>query len=232
MKKSFLFVAALVMTFAACQKEGEVQDKTVATFEEAAISPAKVNSEFKLDTTGTFQSGNFIFQQVAMPSTSFYSCNVVSNHTDTTFVDWNDAWKAIAGGAYAGKNYVVWNKNYYGDDAIKLATAAVVPGFYVTNSVYAYASITKGDWSGPAFGDDDWFLLTVTGSLEGKAVNTAVEFYLAKGKSVVTDWTYVDLSSLGKVDELYFELSGSRTDPVWGLNTPAYFAFDNLGGKK
>ena len=231
MKKSFLFVAALALTFAACQKQGEVEDKFVATFEEAAITPAKVNSEFKLDTTGTFTSGNFIFKQTAMPSQSYYSCNVVSNHTDTTFADYNDAWKSIAGGAHAGKNYVVWNYDYYGADEIKLAQAAVIPGFYVTNNVYAYSSITKGDWSGPAFGKDDWFLLTINGSLEGRAVNNQVEFYLAKGTDVVTAWTYVDLSTLGKVDAISFTLTGSRTGD-WGLNTPAYFCFDDLGAKK
>ena len=231
MKKSFLFVAALALTFVACNKQGEVEDKTVATFEEAAISPAKANSEFKLDTTGTFESGNFIFKQTAMPTSAYYSCNVVSNHVDTAFVDWNDAWKSIAQGAHSGKNYVVWNQDYYGPDAIRLKKSAVVPGFYVTNNVYAYASITKGDWSGPAFDENDWFLLTINGALAGKAVNNQVEFYLAKGKSVVTEWTYVDLSTLGEVDEISFSLTGSRTSNGY-LNTPAYFAFDDLGAKK
>ena len=36
---------------------------------------------------------------------------VVTNHTDTTFVDYNDAWKSVARGAHAGRNYVVWYHN-------------------------------------------------------------------------------------------------------------------------
>ena len=47
----------------------------------------------------------------------------------------------------------------------------------------------------------------------------------------MTDWTYVDLSSLGKVDQLAFRMTGSRTGD-WGLNTPAYFCIDNIGAKK
>jgi hypothetical protein len=66
--------------------------------------------------------------------------------------------------------------------------------------------------------------------LDGKMVNSQVDFYLAKGKNVVTDWTYVDLSQLGKVDAIFFTLSGSRTGD-WGLNTPTYFCIDNLGAK-
>ena len=81
------------------------------------------------------------------------------------------------------------------------------------------------------FGADDWFLLTIGGALEGKAVNATVTFYLAKGTNIVSDWTYVDLSALGKIDQLTFALTGSRTGD-FGLNTPAYFCIDNLGAKK
>ena len=115
---------------------------------------------------------------------------------------------------------------------IKLKEATVVPGMYVCNNVYALSSMKDGDAiAGEPFGAEDWFLLTIGGSLEGKAVNTTVEFYLGKGTNFVTNWTYVDLSKLGKVDELSFTMSGSRTGD-YGLNTPSYFCIDNLGAKK
>lgn len=229
MKKSFLFVAALALTFAACNKNEPEQGLKVADFENITI--ATQNSEFKLDTTGIFTSGDFTFKQTAMPSSAYYSCNVVSNHTDTEFKDWNDAWKSAIGGAHAGQNYVTWNQDYYGKDTITLKEAAIIPGFYVTNCVYAYSSITKGDGYDTPFAEGDWFLLTINGSLEGKAVNKEVKFYLAKDTEVVLDWTYVDLSELGKVDAITFSLTGSRTSYGY-LNTPAYFCFDDLGAKK
>lgn len=234
MKKSILFVAALAMTFAACQPNYDVEDKTVATFEEAAISPAAPESylAFTTDTTALLASGNYELSQTVAYGGTYVTGAVVTNITDTTFKDYKDAYKSIAGGAKGGKNYVVWYEDGFSGNAIKLKEAATVAGMYVCNNVYAYNSITKGDAiAGDPFGDDDWFMLSIGGMLDGKMVNTQVEFYLAKGKNVVTDWTYVDLSQLGKVDAIFFTLSGSKTGD-WGLNTPAYFCIDNLGAKK
>ena len=234
MKKSFLFVAALALTFAACQPSYDVEDKTVATFEEAAITPAAPQSylAFNTDTTAWLTSGNFELSQTVAYGGTYVTGAVVTNITDTTFKDYKDAYKSIAGGAKGGKNYVVWFEDGFSGNAIKLKEATTVAGMYVCNNVYAYNSITKGDAiAGDPFGDDDWFLLSIGGMLDGKMVNSQVDFYLAKGKNVVTDWTYVDLSILGKVDAIFFTLSGSRTGD-WGLNTPTYFCIDNLGAKK
>ena len=234
MKKTILFVAALAMTFAACTKEGEVEDKTVATFEEAAISPKEANSylAFKSDTTAFLKSGNFSVQQTVAYDGTYVTGAVVTNITNTEFKDYTDAYKSIAGGAFAGKNYVVWYADAWTPNVVKLTEAAVVKGAYITNNVYAYNSMKNGDQiAGEPFKEGDWFLLTIGGALEGKEVNTTVEFYLAQGTNIVTDWTYVDLSQLGKIDELHFSMSGSRTGD-YGLNTPSYFCIDNLGGKK
>lgn len=233
MKKSILFVAALAMTFAACQPNYDVEDKTVATFEEAAISPAAPESylAFTTDTTALLASGNYELSQTVSYGGTYVTGAVVTNITDTTFKDYKDAYKSIAGGAKGGKNYVVWYEDGFSGNAIKLKEAAKVAGMYVCNNVYAYNSITKGDaMAGEPFGDEDWFMLSIGGMLDGKMVNTQVDFYLAKGKNVVTDWTYVDLSQLGKVDAIFFTMTGSRTGD-WGLNTPTYFCIDNLGAK-
>ena len=232
MKKSFLFVAALALTFAACQPKYDVEDKTVATFEESAISPAKANSEFYLDTTGTFQSGMFIFSQCAQPTAFYYSGSIVSNHTDTTFASFADAWKSVAQGAYAGKNYVVWNKDWYGNDLVRLTSPAVVKGMYVSNSIYTYNSMVKGDeYAGEPFGDDDYLEVIVTGAKNGVDVNNEVRFYLAQGRNILKEWKYIDLSTLGEIDQLQFNMKGSR-ESFGYLSTPAYFCIDNLGASK
>ena len=234
MKKSFLFVAALALTFVACQPKGDVEDKTIATFEEAAISPVNPESTFAyaVDTTVFLESGNFQLQQSVAYGGTYVTGAVVSNITNTEFKDYTDANKSAAGGAYAGKNYVVWYNDAWAPGVIKLKSAATVPGMYVCNNVYALSSMKDGDAiAGEPFGAEDWFLLTIGGSLEGKAVNTTVEFYLGKGTNFVTEWTYVDLSKLGKIDELHFTMSGSRSGE-YGLNTPSYFCIDNLGANK
>ena len=234
MKKQVLVLAALAMVFVACKKDkSEVDDKFVATFEEAAISPAETESTYvyPADTTVFLESGNFQVQQTVAYEGSYVTGAVISNITNTKFESYLDANKSVAGGAYAGKNYVVWYNDAYAPGVIKLKSAAVVPGMYVCNNVYAYNSMTKGDaYAGEPFGPEDWFTLTISGSLNGRSVNTFVSFDLAKGTDIVTDWTYVDLSTLGEVDELSFTMSGSRTGD-YGLNTPSYFCIDNLGAK-
>ena len=234
MKKSFLFVAALAMTLVACQPKGDVEDKFIATFEEAAISPAAPDSEFiyPADTVVFLESGNFQVQQSVAWGGSYVTGAVVSNRTDTKFESYLDANKSIAGGAYAGKNYVVWYNDAWDPGVIKLKAAAVVPGMYVCNNVYAYNSMKNGDnFAGAPFGADDYFTLTINGSLNGQVVDAQVEFDLARGTDIVTTWTYVDLSKLGKVDALSFTMTGSRTGEL-GVNTPTYFCIDNLGATK
>ena len=236
MKKQILFVAALALTFAACNQNGEVADKTVATFEEAAISPMTTESTFKysVDTTVYLESGNFKCQQIVAYKGSYVVGGVVSNQTSTDVKGYEDAYKSAKGGAYAGKNYLVWYADAWTPNAIKLASAAVVPGMYVCNTALVEKMIKLGDGMSTIVGgftDDDHLLLTITGSLEGKDVNGKVDFYLAQGKNIVTDWTYVDLSTLGKIDELHFAMSGTKSND-YGLTTPTYFCIDNLGAKK
>ncbi len=235
MKKSFLFVAALALTFAACNsKQGEVVDKSVATFEEASISPASTESTFAygVDTTVYLASGNFAVQQTVAYGGTYVSGAVVTNITDTKFVDYKDAYKSVPGGAYAGKNYVVWYEDGYTPNVIRLSSPAVVPGVYVTNNVYAYNSMKNGDdFAGEPFGPNDYFTLIIQGALNGEDVNNQVTVKLAEGTNILTEWTYVDLSSLGKIDELHFVMDGSRKGD-YGVNTPTYFCIDNLGAKK
>ena len=63
----------------------------------------------------------------------------------------------------------------------------------------------------------------------------SVDFYLADYRYadssqdyIVNAWEYIDLSSLGSVDELSFSLSSSDNGS-FGMNTPNYFAIDNIG---
>ena len=235
MRKSFLFLAAMALTLAACQPSYDVEDKTVATFEEAALSPDEPESVCHLPQTGTFESGNFVFTQEVSVSEwgTYYYGNIVTNKTSNEYKGDFQNDMSAKGGAHGGKNFVVWTGSYAGLDGITLKQPAVVPGFYVCNTPWVVDAIRNGDGMSSVpggFADNDWFLLTVTAAREGKDLNTTVEFYLAKGQNYVSDWTYVDLSKLGKIDELHFALTGTKTND-YGLTTPAYFAFDDLGAQ-
>ena len=239
MKKSFLFVAALALTFAACTPSYDVQDETVATFEEAACSPAAPDSVFHLTKTGTFESGNFIFTQEVADYGEYgvyYFGNIVSNKTGKTYDYYADSDKSAAGGAYEGKNFVVWTGSYTGNDGIKLKTPAVVPGMYICNTPWVVDAVNNGDGmssdGGKPFGKGDSFILWVTGYRNGTALSPEVAFVLARdGEFVLTEWDYFPLEKLGEVDELRFRLTSTKTN-AGGMTTPAYVCIDNLGAKK
>ena len=210
MKKIFFLAAAAMMSTAM------FADLQVADFENINLAPES-EFAFKVDTAVFLESGSFEVQQTVAYGGTYVSGAVVSSHTDIVFEGFQDANKSIVGGAYAGQNYVVWYADGWTPNVIKLKEAAVVPGMFVTNNVYAYNSMKNGE-------------LTISGSLNGTPVNTKVDFMLAQGTAILTQWAYVDLSTLGEVDELSFSMSGSRNGD-YGLNTPSYFCIDNLGAE-
>ena len=234
MKKSFLFVAALALTFAACDP-GDVEDKFIATFEEAACSPADSDTVLHLAQTGTFESGNFVFTQEVADYGEYgvyYFGNIVSNKKGKTYDYYADSDKSAAGGAYKGKNFVVWTASYNGKDVVKLKTPAVVPGMYICNTPWVVDAIKNGDGmssdGGKPFGKDDQFILVVTGYRNGVESKERLGYTLAEGDNVVTEWAYFSLALLGEVDELHFSLTSTKTNES-GMTTPAYFCIDNLG---
>lgn len=178
----------------------------------------------------------------------------VSNITDNVTPGWSNSYSAITGqGQGSSVQYGVcyvsqWDKNrifYQGGQT------GIFDGFYATNSTYAYFSMLNGDAFAKPFGADtsaagvidgtngeDWFLLTVYGlDTDSLYTGDSVNFYLADYRFaadsldyILDEWTWVDLSSLGEVHGLDFVLNSSDTSGGWGMNTPSYFAMDNLSG--
>ena len=113
--------------------------------------------------------------------------------------------------------------------------ARVVDHMWVANTAYVYYNIYKGHGFGSSYqngpSDTSWFKITAYGyDSATDAEPTEVEFYLlAEGKKFVTDWTKWDLTPLGKVLKVEFNITGSD-DMVsaWGLGSPAYFAYDDV----
>jgi len=171
-----------------------------------------------------------------------------SNTKDTTTAGYTNQYSAITGEGVGGSNnygvaYISsWNNDhaqlYFGINSGDYAQK--VAGTYITNTTYAYLSMKDGDSFAKKFGGDDgtdpdWFKLSIYGlNSNYERTGDPVEFYLADYRSndpnqdyIVDDWEWVDLSSLGTVAGLEFDLSSSDTGPS-GMNTPAYFAMDDL----
>jgi len=103
-------------------------------------------------------------------------------------------------------------------------------GVYVCNHPWPYYGCVHGDGFGNGFAEGDYFELIavgigVDGSEKRVSINL-VEFTDGELKAL-NDWTFFDLSSLGEVTSVYFEMNSTDVGP-YGMNTAAYFCMDKF----
>ena len=167
-----------------------------------------------------------------------------SNTTDTETPGLGNQFSAYVlpdgGGVSDSANYAVYSEPFGGvSPTITFGSPVTLLSAWFANTTYAYRAVVDGDDGGGnfvkgSFGADDWFKATVWGfDAEGEKT-TSLDVYLADYRDADPDnwyaldtWTEFDLSSLDTVYSLGFELS-STDNGVFGMNTPAYFAMDNL----
>lgn len=165
-----------------------------------------------------------------------------TNRTATTYTGdaVNEQYNsAVGSGAEGSSSYATYNLNLFDDPkgVEVLGGEQVISGCYLTNNAYAYLSMKNGENNTKQFQQGDWFKLTITGlNAEGEQTGT-VDFYLADLTSeneadhyILDEWRWCDLTPLGAVKRLEFNMS-STDNGDWGMNTPAYFCMDNLGGE-
>ncbi len=229
--------------------------QTVSDFENLTLAPNSFwdggdlsgihsNSLF----SSSFTSGDVIFPNVF--DTTFGMPGIwgqgfaYSNMTDSVTSGFGNLHSArTASGVNGSSNYVVGVKDAFNgvEPVIHLTGAAVnntVSGVYITNGTYAANSMRDGDAFAKKFGgatgnDPDWFKLTIWG-FHINLPPDSIEFYLADYRFtnnaqdyIVTNWQWIDLTSLGLVDSIMFVLSSSDNG-AFGMNTPPYFCLDNF----
>lgn len=144
------------------------------------------------------------------------------------------------GGAGASANFGVAFNFDVGDARITLPAGSRPLAVSIANTTYTALSMRDGDAFAKKFGgasgnDPDFFLLNIQGRDAGNAVTGTVPFFLADYRFgnnaqdyIISQWTSVDLSSLPTpTTALTFEMSSSDNG-AFGMNTPSYFALDNL----
>ena len=105
--------------------------------------------------------------------------------------------------------------------------ARVIDHMYVNNICYALNCYLNGNGLTAKIDEKDWVKLTATG-YDGEAKTGEASIYLCNGpKNIVTDWTKFDLSGLGAVTKVEFNITGS-SDNGYGFSQPAYFAYDDV----
>lgn len=195
------------------------------------------------DQSGGFVSGEAFYPNTYNPSFGGYwqSGWALSNRSDTetsgpgnlfsakTGVGVNDSYQYAVG---QQGSTVILNENFQGKQ---------VEGMYITNTTYAYNSMRDGDDFAKKFGgetgdDPDFFKLSIKKWHNGNISTDSIDFYLADYRFednsedyIIDTWKWVDLTALGDVDSLLFTLYSSDFDAgSMFINTPAFFAMDNL----
>ena len=104
----------------------------------------------------------------------------------------------------------------------------VIDHMYVNTTTYLLNCLVNGNGLTAKIGPDDWVKLVATG-YDTKGTKTGeTGIYLCNGPdNIVMDWTKWDLSGLGKVAKVTFNVTGS-SDNGYGFSQPAYFAYDDV----
>ncbi len=145
-----------------------------------------------------------------------------------------------ANGGVSSDTYYIANASEFCPAVIGASNGDLKPqGVYIANAAYTALSMLQGDAIAKKFGgedgtDPDWLKLTITGYLGDDSIVGSVDFFLAdyrfdnsEDDYIISDWTWVDLTSLGTVENLGFTMSSSDVGS-FGMNTPSYFCLDGL----
>lgn len=106
--------------------------------------------------------------------------------------------------------------------------ARVIDHMWIMNTTYAVNCYVDGNGLTAKIGPDDWVKIQAIGYDAAGTQTKTAEFYTCNGPDhIVLDWTKWDLTSLGAVAKVEFNILGS-SDNGYGFSQPAYFAYDDV----
>lgn len=166
-----------------------------------------------------------------------------SNMTDVItpgFLNQYSAYHLPNGGGDASSLYGVAFCPLPGDSIINLPVGTRPLSLRITNTTYAALSMRDGDtfakkFGGPSGDDPDFYRLIIEGLDAHNQSTGSITFYLADYRFadnafdyILSQWSDVNLSALpDSTTRLSFALESSDVGE-FGINTPTYFAMDNL----
>ncbi|HEU5118484.1 MAG TPA: DUF4465 domain-containing protein [Isosphaeraceae bacterium] len=242
---------ALLLVGVTCSVSADL----VSTFEDQGLGPNSYNNH---PVSGSFLSGGNEFNnsyeynaQYNFESWYGWAMSTKTNGT-TSPIDTNDPasylayeYSSVTGSGSGGSNtYAVAytlgpivgaNPPAANISVVNLASGTNPVSIDLTNTTYTYQIIEQGNAYANAFGSGDYYLLTITGyngeNGTGAQVGTPIEVYLADFRNsqqfVLSSWETVNLTALAGSRSLRFGLS-STDNSAFGIDTPAFFAADNL----
>jgi hypothetical protein len=193
------------------------------------------------DGSGSFTSGIASFPNYYDQTYMYWEGFSYSNKNDTTTVGFTNQY-SVYNSRNNGNKFGVFYPPFFGVSAIEFENKQLInlQSLKVCNITYPALSMLKGDTFAKKFGgttgnDPDFLKLEIYGlDVSGHIIDT-VNFYLADYRFannsqdyIVNKWTEVDLTKLGAVNKISFSLKSSDNDPLYGMNTPAYFSLDDI----
>ena len=197
---------------------------------------------------GSVGTSNFSNSELTLTndySGGFWSGFSISNTTDVTTASFTNESSSYTG---AGRNSTNYGVFYYEGNITTANDQLQIEGFYITNTTYAALSMLNGDAFAKQFGSvngadgnpdgtngEDFFRVWIIGENYAGTSKDSVEFYLSDYRFsdnsqdyIIDDWNYIDLSQFGfSAAKVSFRFESSDMGS-WGMNTPAYFAIDDI----
>ena len=204
-------------------------------------------TDYSSDTYWWYDEGNTeLFHSFTTPY--WGGGHVISNYVIEdyeTLPDGHYGWYELQmcnpiGGHNGSKNFAVHNgySDFYNSQLYDASLQGfefadgkerIVECMYVTNINYVLNSLTFGDGFNSAATENSWLKIVAYGYNANDELVGTSEFTLCNGRNLVTTWEKWDLSSLGKVAKITFNFSASDDQSgSYGLNCPAYFAYDDV----
>ncbi len=237
MKKFYCLAGALLAL-------SSLKAQTTVDFEDLTLP--KVDTFYNgNDMVGTFQSAGVTFNTSYNATYDFWSGGFAySNMRDDSTAGFANIFSAYpASGANGSEIYALNTEG----DTLFFPTASDLMHIEITNTTYAYLSMKNGDAFGKKFGSPndangdpdgtqgkDYFYFTVYGHDIAGDIVDSLDIDLADFTSsdpnnhyILEDWKEVDLSTFKNIYYLTFRYSSSDVGD-YGINTPKFFALDNL----
>ena len=235
--------------------EGDVKNRVTLTFEgdywNSLIDNAQYNGDLlykqegyswydeATDLSHSVNGGKYgsYYYMGGMAVSNFYSTDY---STAQTFME---QLTVYAEGAHSGSNCILsngyhssWSAMGYGDCPVLefKSAAAYIESVWVANTCYSYSSAIGGlNDQTPALTSEQSVWVRATGytlDAEGNEVEgSSLDFYLYKeGKALFEGWSKWDLSALGKVNKIKFDVQWNGEGGADNFLHPAYFALDDI----
>ena len=212
-------------------------------FEGVILAPESFN--YGSSGSGGFIENGVVFSNDYNSSWDSWNGFAISNTTDVTTPGYLNQYSAFAGSGSGSSNYAV----YYPSGTISFAGQGVdLDSLEITNTTFTAISMRDGDTYSKKFGSltdangitdgtngEDYYKVWIFAHAENGRKIDSVEFYLADFRFtddaqdyIVNTWHSIDLSFITETVYSISFLLESSDNGDFGMNTPAYFAIDNL----